>query len=54
MNSVIAVVYCRRLMRKLMKNTSPSVASSSTIIIGPLKTAWPNAVSAPVSVTAAL
>ena len=27
-----------------MKNTSPSVASSRTIIAGPLKMAWPNAV----------
>jgi hypothetical protein len=32
-------------MRKLMKNTNPSVPSSSTIIIGPLKIAWPNGVS---------
>ena len=45
MNSVSAVVYCKRLMRKLMKNTSPSVPSSSTIVRGPLKTAWPNGVS---------
>jgi hypothetical protein len=31
-------------MRKLMKNTSPSVPSISTIITGPLKIAWPNVV----------
>ena len=46
MNSAIAVVYCRRLMRKLMKNTSPSVPSSSTINSGPLNMVWPNGVSA--------
>ena len=42
MNSVSAVVHCSRLMRKLMKNTSPSVPSISTIIAGPLKIVWPN------------
>ena len=46
MNSVIAVVYCSLLMRKLMKNTSPSVPSSSTIVSGPPKIVWPNGVSA--------
>ena len=46
MNSASAVVYCSRLMRKLMKNTSPSVPSISTIIGGPPKIIWPNGVSA--------
>ena len=44
MNSASAVVYCSGLMRKLMKNTSPSVPSISTIISGPLKSVWPNGV----------
>jgi hypothetical protein len=31
-------------MRKLMKNTSPSVPSSSTIMVTGLKIAWPKGV----------
>jgi hypothetical protein len=54
MNTVSAVVYCSLWMRKLRKNTSPSVPSSNTMVIGPLYNAWPNAVSVPVDVTAAL
>ncbi len=46
MNSASAVVYCRVWMRKLMKNTSPSVASMQQIIGGPPKIVWPNDVSA--------
>ena len=46
MNSVSAVVNCSRWMRKLMKNTSPSVPSISTIIAGRCRTVWPNEVSA--------
>ncbi len=45
MNSISAVLGCRLLIRKLMKNTSPSVPRNSTIAIGPLKMACPNGVS---------
>ena len=45
MNSAIAVEYCSRSIRQLMKNTSPSVASSSTMTAGPPKIVCPNEVS---------
>ena len=44
MNSVNAVAGCSWSMRKLMKNTRPSVASISTIGTGLLKSVWPNGV----------
>ena len=44
MNSVSAVVNDSVWMRKLMKKTSPSVASTRTIRAGPEKIDWPNAV----------
>jgi hypothetical protein len=39
-----AVLGCRLLIRKLIKNTSPSVPRNSTIVIGPLKIVCPNGV----------
>ena len=44
MNSANAVVGCSRLIRKLMKNTMPSVTSISTIGMKPPNTIWPNGV----------